>query len=98
MAGSLHGTRETTPRDQIRERGRAGAGGAAKKKLFKTFGVAGIVRQVLQIVRHFDSGLGTWTPTASIHAGSVVSPSLGDILPKRVALLLNVMLTRLFMA
>jgi hypothetical protein len=29
-------------------------------------------------------GLGTWTPTASIHAGGVVSPSLGDILSKRI--------------
>ena len=38
------------------------------------------VANVLQIERHFDLRLGT--PTASIHVGGVVSPNVGDILPK----------------
>ena len=42
--------------------------------------VASIVRQVLHV--HVTSTW-DWMPTESIHAGGVVSPSVGDILPKR---------------
>ena len=75
-----------------RERGREQEG-QPPKKLIKTFGVANIVRQVLQIERHFDLGLGTWTPTASIHAGGMVNPNVGDILPKRLRMYIGKNLT-----
>ena len=63
--------------------GRGGGKGSPNKICSKLLVVANYLRQVLEIERHFDLGLGTWTPTTSIHAGGVVSPSLRDILPKR---------------
>ena len=64
----------------------AGAGGQGqpKKNLFKIFNCGKLPAAGIAFERHFDLGLGMWTPTASIHARGVVSPSLGDILPKRV--------------